>query len=366
LTSFKASVLKTETKLREILPDVEDIAHYVLKSKKGQQFKTSEAIEKERNNSAIAVGTGANQIRAKVNDPEFGGGFRFHYEEDENELRDFRQQPLTAIIEQQATALAGQKEVINDRTRKLFKQIIMTDLLDYLREHVGELDQMIRRINTRLGQRSFGGQRYRFRLRPLAQYKRLIVIIKQISSFDPLAEKELVTFFSDNREAIISTEAGSIPEELDYRNWYKYELEVSTIGEKGVVMDRRTKSIGSGGEQAVPNYLLILTIAHFLYQRKKIHLNALLFDEAFYGIDGGRRDQLLGFATDLDLQLFIASPDQDGVRQEVKHSTTLLVKKDSDFNIHLYPFHWQNPVNRQLDLFNQNARDKSVVFDREL
>jgi DNA repair exonuclease SbcCD ATPase subunit len=366
LTQSEQQKEETETKLREILPDVEDVAHYVLRSKKGQQFKTSEAIEKERNNSAIAVGTGANQIRAKVNDPEFGGGFRFHYEEDENELRDFRQQTLAAIIEQQSTILTDQKEVINDSTRKLFKQIIMTDLLDYLREHVGELDQMIRRINTRLGQRSFGGQRYRFRLRPLAQYKRLITIIKQISSFDPLAEKELKTFFADNREAIISTEAGSIPEELDYRNWYKYELEVSTIGEKGVVMDRRTKSIGSGGEQAVPNYLLILTIAHFLYQRKKIRLHALLFDEAFYGIDAGRRDQLLGFATDLDLQLFIASPDQDGVRQEVEHSTTLLVKKDSDFNVHLYPFHWQNPVNRQMDLFNQNTTTKPVVFDQEL
>ena len=366
LTESKQQKEESEAKLREILPEVKDIAHYVLKSKKGQQFKTSEAIEKERNNSAIAVGTGANEIRAKVNDPEFGGGFRFYYEEDKNVLRDFRQQTLAAIIEQQSAALTGQKEIINDHTRKLFKQIIMTDLLDYLREHVGELDQMIRRINTRLGQRSFGGQCYRFRLRPLAQYKRLITIIKQISSFDPLAEKELETFFTDNREAIISTEAGSIPEELDYRNWYKYELEVSSVGEKSVVMDRRTKSIGSGGEQAVPNYLLILTIAHFLYQRKKIRLHTLLFDEAFYGIDAGRRDQLLGFATDLDLQLFIASPDQDGVRREVEHSTTLLVKKDSDFNVHLYPFHWQNPVNRQMDLFNQNATAKPVVFDREL
>jgi energy-coupling factor transporter ATP-binding protein EcfA2 len=357
---------ETERKLRAILPDVADIAHYVLRSKKGQQFKTSEAIEKERNNSDVVARTGENQLRDKVNDPEFGGGFRFHYESDTNELRDFRQQDLPSIIQQQSDALTEQKDVINDRTRKLFKQIIMTDLLDYLREHVGELDQMIRRINTRLGQRSFGGQRYRFRLRPLNQYKRLITIIKQISSFDPLAEKELETFFSDNREAIISTEAGSIPEELDYRNWYKYELEVSTIGEKGVVMDRRTKSIGSGGEQAVPNYLLILTIAHFLFQRKKIRLHALLFDEAFYGIDAGRRDQLLGFATDLDLQLFIASPDQDGVRQEVGHSTTLLVKKDSDFNVHLYPFHWQNPAQQQMDLFKQSSAETPVAFDEEL
>ena len=357
---------QTERKLRAILPDVTDIAHYVLKSKKGQQFKSSKAIEKERNNSDVIARTDENQLRAKVNDPEFGGGFRFHYESNTNELRDFRQQDLPTIIQQQSDALTEQKEVINDRTRKLFKQIIMTDLLDYLREHVGELEQMIRRINTRLGQRSFGGQCYRFRLRPLNQYKRLITIIKQISSFDPLAEQELETFFADNREAIISTEAGSIPEELDYRNWYKYELEVSTIGEEGVVMDRQTKSIGSGGEQAVPNYLLILTIAHFLYQRKKVRLHVLLFDEAFYGIDAGRRDQLLGFATDLDLQLFIASPDQDGVRQEVEHSTTLLVKKDSDFNVHLYPFHWQNPTQQQMDLFKQSSPEKPVVFDKEL
>ncbi len=356
---------EAESRLHSILPDVEDIGHYVLKSKKGQQFKASEAIEKERNNSDVSSRTGINQIRDKVNDPEFGGGFRFHYEEEVNELLDFRQQNLETIIQQQSVALADQKEVINDHTRKLFKQIIMTDLLDYLREHVGELDQMIRRINTRLGQRSFGGQRYRFRLRPLDQYKRLITIIKQISSFDPMAEKELQGFFADNREAIMATDSGNIPEELDYRNWYKYELEVSTVGDKGVVMDRQTKSIGSGGEQAVPNYLLILTIAHFLYQRKKIRLHTLLFDEAFYGIDAGRRDQLLGFATDLELQLFIASPDQDGVRREVQNSTTLLVKKDSDFNVHLYPFHWQNPAKQQLDFFSKDTAEKPVIFDRE-
>ncbi len=103
-----------------------------------------------------------------------------------------------------------------------------------------------------------------------------------------------------------------------------------------------------------------------MYQQKKVHLHTLLFDEAFYGIDAGRRDQLLGFATDLDLQLFIASPDQDGVRREVGHSTTLLVKKDSDFNVHLYPFHWQNPANQQMDLFSQDSSPKPVVFDREL
>ena len=355
-----------EEKLRDFLPDVEDIEHYVLRTKKGQQFKTREAIEKEKISSDVAARTGANLIREKINDPEFGGGFRFFYEEEKNELLDFRQQSLPAILEQQSTALAEQKEVINEKTRQLFKQIIMTDLMQYLRGHVGELDRMIRRINTLLRERSFGGQRYCFRIRPLDRFKHLIAVIKKISSFDPAAEKELEIFFEDHRETIISTEAGSIPEDLDYRNWFHYEMEFSTVGDQGVVMDRRTKSIGSGGEQAVPNYLLILTIAHFLYRGKNTRLHTLLFDEAFYGIDAGRRDQLLGFATDLGLQLFVASPDQDGVRREVRHSTTLLVKKDINFDIHLYPFHWQNPVNRQISLFDQPGDEKPVAFDEEL
>ncbi|MDP2106769.1 MAG: SbcC/MukB-like Walker B domain-containing protein, partial [Desulfobulbaceae bacterium] len=174
-------------------------------------------------------------------------------------------------------------------------------------------------------------------------------------------------FFEDHRQEIINTEVGNIPEELDYRNWYRYEMEVTATGDHGVVMDRRNKSIGSGGEQAVPNYLLVLTIAHFLYHGKKVKLHTLLFDEAFYGIDAGRRDQLLGFATDLGLQLFVASPDQDGVRREISYSTTILVKKDTNFDIHLYPYHWQNPDNvRQIDLFAQPQDPEPIEFGEEL
>jgi len=142
-----------------------------------------------------------------------------------------------------------------------------------------------------------------------------------------------------------------VPEVLDYRNWYHYDMRVHTLDKAGVLMDRRTKSVGSGGEQAVPNYLLILTVAHFLFAGSNVRLRLLLFDEAFYGIDAGRRDQILGFATDLGLQLFVASPDQDGVKQEVAYSTTLLVVKDEEYDVHLYPYHWANPeAEKQMEL----------------
>ena len=104
--------------------------------------------------------------------------------------------------------------------------------------------------------------------------------------------------------------------------------------------------MGSGGEQAVPNYLLILTVAEFLYHGgvglEQPKAAPILFDEAFYGIDAARRDQLLAFADDLGLQLFVSSPDQDGVKREIRHSVSLIVVKDENLDVHLTPVIWRN------------------------
>ena len=119
-----------------------------------------------------------------------------------------------------------------------------------------------------------------------------------------------------------------------------------TENEEGRVIDRKVKSMGSGGEQAVPNYLLILTVAEFLYhggtESEQPKLAPILFDEAFYGIDAARRDQLLAFADDLGLQLFVSSPDQDGVKREIRHSVSLIVVKDENLDVHLTPVVWRN------------------------
>jgi len=358
---------KTE-KLAARLPNIEDISYYVLKTRTGQQFTSSEAILKKKEEAGREyVSLVLELIKVKLNDPEFGAAFRFSYEETTNQVHDFRGRLLADILPEQEQAVREQQELINDHTRELFTKIIMTDLMNYLRSHVSSLEEMMRSINGKLAKRSFGGQRYRFRVRPLANYRRLVEVIKKFSPFDPEADQEVRHFFEDHRDDIMAAEVGAVPDELDYRNWYRYELEVSTVGDKGVVMDRTTKSVGSGGEQAVPNYLLILTIAHFLYRGKKVRLHSLLFDEAFYGIDAGRRDQLLGFATDLGLQLFVASPDQDGVRREISHSTTLFVVKDKDFNVHLRDFHWENPnIVKQPGLFDPAEEEKPIAFGEEL
>jgi hypothetical protein len=210
---------------------------------------------------------------------------------------------------------------------------------------------MVRATNHLLNGRSFGGTRYRFHMEEEKRYRGLLRAIEQYNPLDPAARQEMEGFLDTHRNEIMATDVNEVPAALDYRNWFECQLRTGGEEVGGVVMDRRTKSLGSGGEQAVPNYLLILTVAHFLYEgNAKLRIRSLLFDEAFYGIDAGRRDQLLGFASDIGLQLFVASPDLDGVKQEIPCSTTLLVVKDEACDVHLSAYDFTNP--RQLSLLD--------------
>lgn len=308
------------------------------------------------------------ELRERLKHPEYSPVYAFTYDAQANRLMDRRSRTVQELTRLQKQAIAEQKEVINEKTYELFRKIIMEGLLMYLKTQVLNLNDMLKRINRLLADRQFGRSEYRFQLKEADKYRRLLEIVRNFNPFDDEGEDELRNFFEDHRDEIFETEVNQVPEVLDYRNWYHYDMRVHTLDKEDVLMDRRTKSIGSGGEQAVPNYLLILTVAHFLFAGSNVRLRLLLFDEAFYGIDAGRRDEILGFATDLGLQLFVASPDQDGVKQEVAYSTTLLVVKDEDYDVHLYPYHWANPdADNQMELLPEfDHKPGPIVFGDEL
>jgi len=347
--------------------DIEDIEHYVLKTRQGGQFKSTEGVEGAIRDADRREAAAIGSLRVKLTDPVYSAAFGFHYDETTNRLVDRRESTVADLAEAQRKAIGEQEQVINERTAELFRKIIVTELVAFFGRHVSRLERMVRTINDRLSRRTFGNTRYRLELQREDRYKPLIEAVRQFNPFDSGTEEVLRHFIEDHRDEILSTEIETVPAALDYRNWYSYHLRMATTDEDGVLIDRRTRSVGSGGEQAVPNYLTILTVAHFLFRGNALKLHTLLFDEAFYGIDAGRRDQLLGFAGDMGLQLLVASPEQDGARREVERSTTVLIVKDSDYNVHLYPFHWENPAEKQLSMFEEDREPGgNVGFEKEL
>ena len=279
------------------------------------------------------------------------GGVDYGFSYDQENMQLFSRNGITAeaLEESLRKQIDEQSRIINEQTAEMFKKLIMDSMIKTLWEKVHRLEQMNREINRLLGSRRFGNNTYRIHVKPRPECERLVNLVKSFTAYNPEVMAELEHFFQDYKADLLNTAPGEIPPLLDYRNWFSYEMEVRNVAGDGKVMDQRVKSIGSGGEQAVPNYLLVLTIAHFMFTGAGIRLCALLFDEAFYGIDAQRRDQLMGFASDLGLQLFVASPDQDGVKDEIACSTSLLVVKDVHFDVHLYPYHWN--IRREKDLF---------------
>lgn len=353
--------------LLDRLSGISNLEKYVLETHQGKRFNSLDQIlgaqgENERNQASQAT-----EINLRVRDDRFGAVFGFAYDPEANELLDRRQRPIATVVTDQTRQVDEQRDIVSEKNRELFRKLVVGELLNHLREKIEVLERMVRDINGELGKRAFGPTTYRFELRTVDRFKRLAHLVRNYNPWkSEKGEDELRQFFEDQRDAITNTEVGSVPEHLDYRNWFHYNMLATSTGGEGVVMDRHTKAVGSGGEQAVPNYLLFLTVAHFMFKGNEVPLRTLLFDEAFYGIDSGRRDQILGFASDLGLQLFVASPDQDGVRQEVHNSTTILVVKDQEHQVHLHPFDWINPRFHHRDIFEEAASDGTIAFGEEL
>jgi len=298
------------------------------------------------------------EIARLVREPQ-GEAFAFVFDAQKNELRDRRNTSLDDVLADELRRLEELRGAINQKSREVFERIFMGEVMRRLYIDLKQIEDLVGRIQRKLSGRRFGSNRYAFALVPVPEYEGFVSLVRKGYLLESGTEKdELREYLEAHRDEILSSEIDAVPEIFDYRRWFRFQLKVLTESEEGRVIDRRVKSLGSGGEQAVPNYLLILTVAEFLYHGGEAvdppKAAPLLFDEAFYGIDAARRDQLLAFADDLGLQLFVSSPDQDGVKREIRYSVSLIVVKDENLDVHLSPIVWTN-VATQSDLFGEGG-----------
>ena len=287
-----------------------------------------------------------NRIAAKIRDRR-GEAFAFEFDAAANRIADRRGTPLDDVITEETRRLEELRGVIDRKSREVFERIFMGEVMRRLHLDLLRINDLVARIRGKLAGRRFGSNRYDFAVSPVPEFEGFVNLVKKGYMLDSGDGKdELREYLELHRDAIMNAELDAIPDMFDYRKWFRFQLKVLVENEEGRVIDRKVKSLGSGGEQAVPNYLLILTVAEFLYHGGEgadpPKTAPLLFDEAFYGIDAERRDQLLAFAESLELQLFVSSPDQDGVKREIRNSVSLIVVKDENLDVHLSPVVWKN------------------------
>lgn len=341
-----------QAQLAPSIPSGEDISSFV-RSRLGADGASLPALHDRTGRIREEKVRAAERIRNRLVEPR-NSAFGFVFEEMDASLRDRRGESIEDVWIKRSQDLEDQQGVITSKTREVFRNLFVGDVLLRLWGDNDRLKSLVNRVGRKLDGRPFGSNYYSFGIKPNPEYQDLLQIVSRFSSFDAGENAdEIRAFLERHHDEILNAPVGEIPELFDYRNWYEFQLKVKTVKSEQT-LSRDVKALGSGGEQAVPNYLLVLTVANFLYTPRagaELRLQPLLFDEAFYGIDAARRDQLLSFADELGLQLFIASPDQDGVKKELACTTSLFVVKDAKYDVHLYHYDQDNR-RKQGELFD--------------
>lgn len=323
------------------------LAHHVQIVQRGAQFKSVGHVEErlritEREEAAADAEIGGDGSRG-VRNLQWAGRFGFAWRSETCSIEDRRGEPLASVLAQLDRAIAEQREVVSGKTRELMESLVMGALARELQEQVERLGRTVREMNAMLGELRFGATRYQFVVKPRADREELVNVVKRVSILDEESRARFREFVEEQLDGIKRVDDDTqLPELLDYRLWFDYRLAMRTSGEGDTELTRELRALGSGGEQGVPNYLLVLALARLMFDNAGARVRPLMFDEAFYGIDSGRRDQLLRLATDLGLQLVVASPDQDGVTPSVRRTTTLFLVKDDRGDVHLAPYHYWN------------------------
>ncbi len=321
-----------------------------------------------REGLAKESGAAEAKIEQRIRDQK-GEAYAFSFDRAANSITDRRGSALSEVLADETRRVEELRGVLDKKSREVFEQIFMGEVMRRLYLDLMRITDLTGRIQRQLAGRKFGSNRYAFSISPIPEYEGFVRLVRKGYALDSGGEKdELRDYLELYRDEILNADIDTVPDIFDYRKWFRFELKVVTENEEGRVIDRKVKSMGSGGEQAVPNYLLILTVAEFLYHggdgAEPPKTLPILFDEAFYGIDAARRDQLLAFADDLGLQLFVSSPDQDGVKREIRHSVSLIVIKDENLDVHLTPVVWRNTPT-QTDLLGGDSPEVGMTIKEE-
>ena len=281
--------------------------------------------------------------------------YAFRLEEEAREIRDQAGRPVEQVYEEREGEVRSLETALDNKTRDLLERVVMAGLVRRLQGQVRELRETIQGINRLAADLRFGTSRFQFSLRQRPEFQRLLDLLREQAVLQPALREELRDFFQARLDDLRQAREGEVPEILDYRRWFEYGLQVqSRAGGTAQDLPRQRLRFGSTGEQAVPTYLLVLAVASLLFDRTGARVRLLLLDEAFLGIDAGRREVLLQFADRAGVDLIVATPELDGVTPALAASSTLFIEKTSEQDVFVSDYHWSRP-GPQPSLFEQAA-----------
>jgi|GEM_PF-1262618 len=235
------------------------------------------------------------------------------------------------------------KETLTERVTKVVRDIILGEVVSHLVEQLVRAQDIIVGLNERLQNARFFARNTRFSLKlsvrlarhpdiPFDHVAVATALVEHGRAMPGQVRADLTKIFStwldDQMRGQSQPSVETLVEQLDYRRWVDISLLHSDDLDARVrPWDSAVSGFGSGGEQRVPVYVLLITAAAMQFAVSNSPLRLLMHDEAFARMDQRNADLVVRFAQQLGVGLVIASPNLDLFAEGIKYATAYRLRQ---------------------------------------
>ncbi|HEX6800608.1 MAG TPA: SbcC/MukB-like Walker B domain-containing protein [Ktedonobacterales bacterium] len=243
---------------------------------------------------------------------------------------------LDATIEQLQQTLA-------ERVTRVVRDIILGEVVSHLVEQLTRAQAIIEGLNERLSTARFFARNTRFSLKlsvrlarhpdiPFDHVAVATALMEHGRAMPAAVQGQLTAIFAawldEQMRGQTQPSVEALVDQLDYRRWVDISLLHSDDLDPRVrPWDSAVSGFGSGGEQRVPVYVLLLTAAAMQFAVSSAPLRLLMHDEAFARMDQRNADLVIRFAQQLGMGLVIASPNLDLFAEGVSYATAYRLRQ---------------------------------------
>jgi energy-coupling factor transporter ATP-binding protein EcfA2 len=235
------------------------------------------------------------------------------------------------------------QQTLSQRVTRVVRDIILGEVVSHLVDQLVRAHEIIVGLNERLATARFFARNTRFSLRLAVRLTRhpdipfdhvavATALLEHGRSMPAGVQAQLTQIFStwldEQMKGQAQPSVEALVEQLDYRRWVDISLLHSDDLDPRIrPWDSAVSGFGSGGEQRVPVYVLLLTAAAMQFAVSHAPLRLLMHDEAFARMDQRNADLVVRFAQQLGVGLVIASPNLDLFAEGVSYATAYRLRQ---------------------------------------
>ena len=245
---------------------------------------------------------------------------------------------LNQFIKEIENAIANQEELIRQKDRELFEDILsqtisqkLSDRIDESANWVKEMSSLMKNMDTSMGL-SFSLEWKPKKADDIDEMD-IRELEKLLTKDKVLVSEEEMTKVSKHFRSIIQKEKlkqemnNEIPNyldlvrnALDYRKWYEFRMDYTRVNENKKELTNKAFNTFSGGEKAMAMYVPLFAAVNAQYKKAKLadHPRMIALDEAFAGVDDKNIASMFKMVEELDFDYIMNSQALWGCYQTVK------------------------------------------------